>query len=311
MADNIQQPTNFPFGVTSFGVPMVGSGTIPVTAGRYWFVNGLSGNDAADGHSLAQALQTISAAVARATASDVICVVPGSYDETVTIPRTVRALTIVGLGNLGDVGIAPSAAGARAMTFNNDDLTLINMDLAGDDTAAFTIFGTGSRFRAYGCKFEGANPTTGAVFGFGPGSVAQVAALTAGNSGDTKLFNCEFAWGHNGISFVASDYGVPTQVQIVNALFHNLDGTEMLGVPAAFGIGSVRNLECIDSVFDNAEDGTAPSDYVNLNTAFDSGIFTRNSFALATNAIGDIKIGAKIKWVANATEAGWSTARPA
>ncbi len=33
--------------------------------------------------------------------------------------------------------------------------------------------------------------------------------------------------------------------------------------------------------------------------------------SIATNASADIKVGAAIMWVANATEAGFSTARPA
>lgn len=306
----VDEITNFPEGVSSFGIPLVGSGYIPVTGGRYLFVNPYTGNDGNTGLSANAAMQTIGAAVAIAQSLDVILIVAGSYDEAVVIPRTIDGLTLVGLGNLGVVGIAPSTAGAIGLTYHADDVTLINVGVAGESTATHALFGSGSRFRAYNCKIEGVD-TSGSAWGFGPGTVAQVAAQTRGNSGDIKCVNCEFAWSKNGIEFIASDYGVPTQVEIINPLFHNIDGTEMLGTPGAFGIGSVRNLECLFGCFDNMEDGTKPSDFININTAFDTGIFRGNAFALATNASADLKIGAGIKWVANYTEAGSSTARPA
>lgn len=301
--------TNYPNGITSLGIPVIGNG-IPTNSGNYWFVNGSAGSDAYTGKSLDQSFQTIQRAVDAADSSDVICIAPGAYDESVTISRTLDGLCLVGLGNLGDVGIAPSTTAAIGLTYHADDVTLINVGVAGESTATSALTGTGSRFRAYNCKIEGVD-TSGSAFSFGPGTVAQVSAGTRGNSGDINLYNCEFCWSKNGISFVTSDYGTPTQIYIENCRFHNIDGTELLGVPAAYGIGSVRNLMVKQCLFEAMEDGTNPSDYVNINAAADTGIFANNAFAIATNASADIKVGAAIMWVANATEAGFSTARPA
>ena len=44
---NNQPYTNFPEGLTSLGVPLIGSGQVPVTSGNYWFVDGTNGNDGA------------------------------------------------------------------------------------------------------------------------------------------------------------------------------------------------------------------------------------------------------------------------
>jgi hypothetical protein len=93
--------------------------------------------------------------------------------------------------------------------------------------------------------------------------------------------------------------------------FQNVSSTCVIGTPGAFGIDSVRNLEVTNCVFDRMEDGTKPSDFVNVNGATDTGVFATNSFAIATNAAADLKVGAKVLWVANATEAGFSVARPA
>jgi len=277
--------------------------------GNVWYVNGATGNDTFSGQQNAP-YATIQAAVNAASSGDVIVIGEGAYDETVTIARTLDGLTLIGQGNQGAIGIAPTTTAAVGLINNADDVTLINVGVAGESTAAYAAFSTGSRFRIYGGKIEGVD-TSGSALVIGPGSVAQVSAGTAGNCGDVNLYDCEFAWSHNGLALTASDYGVPTQVYMQNCRMHNIDGTEVLGVPGAFGIGSVRNLMVKNCLFEAMEDGTNPSDYVNVNDASDTGIFTANQFAIPTNAIADLKVGAGVMWVANATEAGWSTARPA
>lgn len=71
--------------------------------------------------------------------------------------------------------------------------------------------------------------------------------------------------------------------------------------------GGVRNLVCRYNVFGRGE--VTPSDYVNI-VGTSSGLMAANLFANATNASADIIIPAGILYSANATEAGWSTARP-
>lgn len=60
--------TNFPHGVTSFGIPMVGSGIVPImgSRGRVFFVDPVLGSDDNDG-SFAAPLDTIAAAYAKCT----------------------------------------------------------------------------------------------------------------------------------------------------------------------------------------------------------------------------------------------------
>lgn len=292
----------------------------PQASGVTWYVDGsgiaLPGgtlpSDLNQGTSQSSAFKTIGAAITASVGGrgDLIVIASGAYDETVTIPATKSEITLLGNGGQGSIGIAPSTAAAKALINNADGVTLINIDMAGHTTATYGCFSTGSRFNAYGCKFEGAD-TSGAALGIGPGTAAQVSAGTAGNAGAIKLINCEFAWTYNGLALVTSDYGTPTQVEVIGSWYHNNSNTCVMGVPAAFGIGSVRNLNHKGGSLGRMEDGTAPADFINVNAASDTGIFTDNSIAIATNAAADIKVGAKILWVANATEAGWSTARPA
>lgn len=241
---------------------------------------------------------TIDAAVNACTANrgDVIFVDPGSYDETVT--ADVAGITIIGLGGRGAAFIEPSTAGAEGLDVLADDITIINLGVAGDDTGDYALR-VGSqtvspdRFRAYGCKFELAD---------GAG-----ATVICKGSGDALFEDCESAYAASGILFDDNDDGYATQIRIVRHNFHNLT-TVHVGVATG---GLVKNLRLADCIHDNAEDGTAPTDYILLSDNANTGIITGCKFATATNATGVLTIGTGIKWVANETEAGVSTARPA
>jgi hypothetical protein len=76
--------TNFPNGVTSFGVPQIGSG-VPVTNGTYYFVDYTNGNDGYDGMSMDTPFKTVDKAYDMATsnADDVICLM-GSATHVLT-----------------------------------------------------------------------------------------------------------------------------------------------------------------------------------------------------------------------------------
>ena len=50
--------TNFPNGITSFGVPMMG-GMIPSTTGKYYFVNSVTGSNGNEGTDPSAPLATI------------------------------------------------------------------------------------------------------------------------------------------------------------------------------------------------------------------------------------------------------------
>ncbi len=102
--------TNYPYGVTSFGIPVIGSGgNLPLinTGGHYWFVSSVYGNNGNPGTfsapfaTLAFALQ-----YPQLQANDTIIVMEG-HTETVTAAGTATAgilasttgVDIVGLGN--------------------------------------------------------------------------------------------------------------------------------------------------------------------------------------------------------------------
>lgn len=104
--------TDFPNGLTSFGIPLLGGGespaTIPISSGKYIFANALGGpGGSGDGTSMYQPLPSVFAAggaYAQATAAkgDVIVALPG-HTETISSATgalmTKSGVQIVGIGN--------------------------------------------------------------------------------------------------------------------------------------------------------------------------------------------------------------------
>lgn len=307
--------SHWPHGVSSFGVPVLGSGALPISVGTYYFVDGENGADGNEGTDLDFPLATIQRAVTLALANDghAIYVAPGGYDETVTVPFGLSNLVIAGLGGRGAAFIEPSAVGAEGMDVRGNDVTLINLGVASEDTADFSLRVFGARFRAYGCKFEG-NDSVGAGNGqvvIGPGTVAQIAALTHGKGADSLFDDCEFCWGVNGFVNQSSNFGAVTQGLLRNCRFHDLT-TVHIGENDIGAIGAVRDFEAIGCVFDLDESATPPTDFIDLNSVGSTGLIAHCSFAsAAAPAAGVVQLAAGVLYVTNYSEAGQTVARPA
>lgn len=282
------------------------------TAGNVLYVNGdhVNADDGNDGTDPLYPVATVAEAISKAVAGDTIYIAPmeDGYNEAVTIARTKPNLTLIGAGGRGAVFIAPSAANSTAVTIHADDVTLINVGCDGDGTGSGCVV-TGSRFRAYGSKFEGG--ANGLVIG--PGTVAQEAAGTHGVGADSLVEDCEFAWSTaTGVLLKASDYGACTQNFFRKCKFHNLTAAsfeESTGTGGAAGV-LFRNLEISDCQFDDMEDGTAPTAWVLLNgDNANTGIVTRCAFPTAINS-GDNLVSTALHWVSNYHTGGISTAQP-
>lgn len=237
-------------------------------------------------------------AIDNAQAGDKIFLRPGQYDPGATaLVVDVANVTLIGEGGRGAAYIEADTAGMEGLKVTADDVTLINLGVAGEGTSSYALnLNSVSRFRAFGCKFEG--PT---------GTVVLIDGTAGDQCADALFEDCEFAWGGSGVIFDDSAAGYPTQMFFNKCRFHNLTD---VGIGLASG-GGVTNLHVIDCIFDNLEDATAPTDYIKVDRAGDTGIVSGCRFATATNASSVLTIAAGIMWSANATEAGWSTARPA
>lgn len=274
------------------------------TRGKTIFVDPATGTDASgvDGKTWSTPKATITAALALAVSGDRIVLAPGQYNETVTIPASKPNITIVGMGGRGAAYIEPETAGAEGMEVLADDVTLINVGIAGEETSDYALK-VGSqtvspaRFRAYDCKFER-----------GYDSTPSGTVVLLKGAGDVLMEDCEYAYGDSGILFDDNDDGFCTQIKIVRPYFHNLVAVHV-GLETS---GGVLNLGLLGGIHDNMENGTAPTDYIKVDRAGDTGLIDDCTFASATISAAKMTIAAGIKWGGgNRSEAGYSTARPA
>jgi hypothetical protein len=155
--------SHFPKGVSSFGVPLIGSGQdIPVSLlGKYFYVQSTLGNAGNTGLDPASPLATITQALAKCTANkgDVIVCMPG-HTSTISAASglniNVAGVTVVALGNgsLRPTITLDTAAGATiAMSAANCTLKgfIITANYA-DITVA--IITSAADCRIEGCSFR-------------------------------------------------------------------------------------------------------------------------------------------------------------
>jgi len=123
--------TNFPDGVSSWGIPMVGGGNSSFTGfGNTYFVDATYGNDLHDGTSLESAFATIQAAVTAQIANtkgqgDTIFVLPGTYTESIT--GNLTSCRLIGYHPFS-VRVTPTASHAYSGNLHDALITGIMFD---------------------------------------------------------------------------------------------------------------------------------------------------------------------------------------
>jgi hypothetical protein len=187
--------TNFPNGVSSFGIPVFGSGSLATTGNVFFVDSGSSaGADGNDATSPEHPAITLDAAVGKCTANngDVIFVMPGHAESipATDITMDVAGVSVIGLGR-GDARptftfaatgstIAMSAASTRlsnvvlvpgigavaaGITASGVASEIDNVEFKSASAFEFTdmIRLTGSRSIIRDCKLLGLNGTAGAI----------------------------------------------------------------------------------------------------------------------------------------------------
>jgi hypothetical protein len=125
--------TKFPKGVSSFGIPIIGGGSIPTTTGSYFFVgNQHSGVDAPGYGTMEKPFATLDYAIGKCTADkgDVIIVMPGHAENIASaggITCDVAGVTVVGLGNGGKRPRFSFTAADATFVISADDITFGNI----------------------------------------------------------------------------------------------------------------------------------------------------------------------------------------
>lgn len=214
--------TNFPYGLSSYGVPLLGSGgNIPASTGNYFFVSSVSpfASNGNDGSAPSRPKATIAGALSAATANngDVIVCMPGhteTVDGTTNLTIDKAGVYIVGLGSgtlrptinystaigavinitaanvtIDNFIIDPTGFGAitKAINVTATDFTLINSKMVISTGTNAPVRGiltaaTATRLRVENCQF------------IGPATSTQTctAAISHENGIDYIIRGCEF-----------------------------------------------------------------------------------------------------------------------
>lgn len=182
--------TNFPGGISSFGVPVLpsGGGLIPPTTGTVFFVKSTLGNNTVNsGLDPSTPFATIDYAIGFCTASkgDVIVVMPGhaeSISGAAAIACDVAGITIVGLGwgNLRPTITLHTAATTIAVSAAN--VTLRNLRIATDVDAVVTCIS----ITAAGCTLDAVDFVETAS------CAALQFVLTTAAADDLTIINCRW-----------------------------------------------------------------------------------------------------------------------
>lgn len=182
--------SNFPNGITSFGIPTAGMGPVLPT-GNVFFVSSVDGSDGNAGvaPSVTQPLATVAFALSLCTANngDFIYCMPG-HAETISaaagIALDVAGVTIIGLGS-GDnrPTITFSTDTAATMTVTAANIRLSNFRFIGNIAALATMISVSAAgFELYNSDFYVATATTD----------VDITILTTAAANDMVVSGCNF-----------------------------------------------------------------------------------------------------------------------
>lgn len=291
--------TNFPDGVSSFGVPLIGSGTIPI-ATRNFFVNSVTGSNGNDGLSPETPFATLAYAITKCVTSkgDNIILLPG-HVETVSSAGLVTFASKAGINVIG-VGVGSlrptinfTATGATmllnaanlyfenilftggidavvtALVVSAADCWLNNCeyrDVTGQCTAFCTTTAAADRFRVTNFIYNGA-------------AAAGTAAGFAIVGGDGITFNGVYADGNFSVGFIDIRTTATTNLRVQNLIARTRNAADVIGVDTITGSTGVIGPNVYMTLADNA---------ANFAAAFSGATFVYHNPVSIVNLAGEL-----------------------
>lgn len=245
--------TNFPNGISSHGVPVMGGGvTIPSTTGNYYFVHSGTGNNNNAGTDTTYPLATIDAAVGKCTADkgDVIIVMPGHAENisaATSLVVDIAGVQIIGLGHgrnrpvltytntagtiemdaantrLSNVVLVASvSAVVVGINVDADGVTLDNLefsfDATGDDFVTMVDVDAFDRCTIAHCQFVAESGAAGAA-----------EAIRADDTHFLRITDCWFS-GQWSDSVIVGEGAAGTDWLIANNVMYNADTGDANGI---------------------------------------------------------------------------------
>lgn len=306
--------TNFSNGISSFGIPVLGSGTVPTATGTYYWVDGTNGLAGNDGLTKNTAVATIKAGVDLATKDgDVVLVMPGTYTEA-AVTASVAGIRIIGLGTRAKEVIWTSATDVKSLT-----LAANNIEVAGfyfkppvyTASASVTSIALSSANYAYihDNQFQGQTGSYNAIYS------------AVCNSDNVTIANNEFMY-MNTLTYGAAILGLEagglsySGWNIVNNIFNscvtsvNINGRVCYVAGNTFSVAGITALSAGGTVCTLSLDLSGTSSYGNMvHGNYLAGAYTATLYKVG--AAGDDWSGNFAIGGGTGVAAGVTTANPA
>jgi len=278
--------TRYPHGISSFGIPVLGGGSL-TTTGDIYFVQNTNGSNGNEGNDKDHPFATLDYAIGKCTASqgDIIILMPGHAETTTAIALDVAGISIVGLG----VGRTRPTFTATTAATDLIDVTVANCKIenirlvgaASGCTSLISLVGAAD-FQAVGCSFEhGATPTSAISVGatsprfsfigcnfLGSANGPAVAIdIVATGDDDFIIRDCIFNYGRYGLDTAgiranvdAADGGLIQNCQFIGmdtaAIdFNSSDTANIAGLILDCSIGMGADTANIDTAIDMSSYG--------------------------------------------------------
>jgi len=283
--------TNFPNGITSFGVPIVGvAQRFSNPWSTHWFVDGDNGNDGNDGKTPTTALKTIQRAVTLATGGDIIYINPKSYtmgagfaryteDVDITNTCTGSGVTEANAG-ISIIGVTPLGVASDFMgpRWKHATTHCLHSKAAATHVENIGFFCEGA---TYGVQFQSDGATYTMSGGQGSSlyncAIKGEGGVFANSSDSLQIINCQFQakWDGDVSAFILTLDGTNAcrRPVIRGCHFIGGNGTSMNAAPIII-TGKVEDGLIADNYFH-----TGTTVQINIVTGSSSGLITRNMFA--------------------------------
>lgn len=286
--------TNFPNGITSFGVPITGS--IPMVlgstgVGKVYFVDATNGVDGNSGQSVGEALKTIEAAYALAVSGDTIALsTNSSHNLTAGLAVSKNRINFIGLDFVG----RQTQQGAKVV-------------LGGALSTAYVLYNSGVRNSYTNIKFIQSSTSASAL------TVCQ-------DGGEGTLWqNCSFAFG------VANNLGGTTAHEFIaasdTATYLNCTfGSDTLLTSAARSVFHIKTIttEFKSNILQNCNflisSSSSTATFVRLDAVTDvlfTNLFKECTFVASIDTAGGAAIAEAAQTGTGTTKGGLYFVRPA
>lgn len=286
--------TNFPNGVTSFGVPITGSGSrFSNPWSTIYFVDGDNGSDGNVGTSPTSAFKTIQQAVTASTGGDVIYVKPKTYTIGTGFARYTEDVTLIPGGGGGSgvtapnanksiIGVTPRSVASDFMgvRWKHASAVALNVEAAGTHIENIGFFCEGATAAVYfegdGATYTKSGHTGSSLYNC---AIKGEGGVLANGSDSLQIINCQFQAKYDGntsgIIITLDGTNVNRRPVVMGCRFIGGNGTAMDSAPIIW-TGKVENGLIANNYFDL---GTTVQ--INIATAGSSGIIANNYFAEA------------------------------